>query len=56
MARLKNHDLPDCMAVWYQPYLDEDEFDNVEEICEQGWADLKLNGINKAEAKMAHRL
>ena len=58
-----NHTLKDCFAVWYTPYLvgskahekdeKDDWFDHVEEICEQGWADYHLNGINKNEAKVA---
>ena len=54
MGRLKEHILPDCLLVWYTPYLKPKDIDNHgEEICEQGWADLKLNGINKAEAQVA---
>lgn len=55
MGRLKQHDLPDCLYVWYSSHFVHDEFDDVEEICEQGWADLKFNGINGALAKKMWR-
>ena len=50
---MKIHLLPDCFAVWYNGVIDfpDGEADN---ICEQGWADWKLNGINKKDAKRIH--
>ena len=48
------HHLLDCFAVWYQRALTgEDLLDHADEICEQGWADYKLDGINKADARRA---
>ena len=53
---MMNHELPDCMLVWYHPYLLwKDCLDNGEEICEQGWADLQLSGINEVEARSVRR-
>lgn len=52
---MKNHILPDCFAVWYGPFIDGDDMMEIcEEICEQGHADLKFDGINKKEAKKVH--
>lgn len=40
------------MLVWYSPLLHpRDTTWDGEEICTQGWADLKLGGINAAVAK-----
>lgn len=53
---LKGHYLDDCMAVWYNPYLlGRDSMAHCEEVCEQGYADLKFNGINWREARVARR-
>jgi hypothetical protein len=46
---MKKHELPVCMAVWYNGIIDGD-FD-IEEICQQGYADLRLGGINEAVAR-----
>lgn len=52
----KSHNLPDCMLVWYNPYLKWiDATTNDDQICEQGWADLEWDGINKMEAKKARK-
>lgn len=49
---MKAHLLPDCFLVWYGSYLSRrDGF--IEEICDQGYADYYLDGINKVEAKQA---
>lgn len=49
------HELPDCMLVWYNSRLKSlDVINHGDEICEQGWADLKLDGINAAIAKKVH--
>ena len=55
MAKAEEHELPDCLHVWYCPLFFNDEFGDVEEICEQGWADLKFDGINGALAKKIWR-
>lgn len=48
---MNKHLLPDCFSVWYNSCLQSDEeFDVVEILCEQGYADFYLNGINKKEA------
>lgn len=53
---MKKHDLPDCFAVWYNPYLGSNfDFSETDFLCEQGYADFNLNGINKAEAKRAKK-
>lgn len=51
---MKKHWLPVCMAVWYNSILD-DEFVDIEEICEQGYADLRLDGMNGPLARRARR-
>lgn len=50
------HELDECMLVFYGSSLDSvDTVSNGEEICEQGYADLKFNGINKTEARRVWR-
>lgn len=47
-----NHELPECMLVWYNRYFKSaDIIKHGEEICHQGWGDLKLDGINKKLAR-----
>lgn len=52
---MKSHELDICMAVWYNQYLSPREFVHTDQICEQGYADLKFGGINAAMARKARR-
>ncbi len=57
--KLKSHRLPDCFAVYYGPLLADfadSDFAHVEEICQQGWADAHLGGINRGLAVAAKAL
>lgn len=40
-----SHPAPDCLYVWLSPFLKE-SFDDVDEICDQAWADCKWDGFN----------
>ena len=54
--RAKPHELPDCFAVWYNAILkSHDVMIDADQICEQGWADWKLDGINEEEAERARK-
>ena len=54
---MREHELKDCFAAWYGPFLDmNQELDDIDEICAQGYADYFLNGVNKAEAKRARKV
>ncbi len=49
-----SHKLPDCMLTYYSDLFVEPVdswFKHDNEICEQGWADLKWDGINWNVAK-----
>lgn len=61
---MNKHLLDECMAVWYNAVLHADEHAGeyggelgyegyADELCEQGYADLKYGGINKADARRA---
>ena len=53
---MNKHPLPDCFAVWYNTHISNGDMSaNMEEICEQGFADFYMDGINKAFAKKVHR-
>lgn len=46
-----NHQLAECLLVFYSQVLNIDcALENGEEICQQGWADLKYDGFNRREA------
>lgn len=52
----KEHDLDECVLVFLNNYLKEqDTIWESDEICEQGYADFKLNGINSVIVKRIMR-
>lgn len=50
--KLAEHELSECMLVWFHPYLEwDDTWKHGEEICVQGYCDLKYEAINNEEAR-----
>lgn len=46
-SKIEKHVLPDCMLVWLNPCLHPDvAIEEGDEICHQGWADIKWSGFN----------
>lgn len=56
MKTSRIHKLSECFLVWYNCHIAEEDVDkHGEEICEQGYADLKFEGINWKLAKKVWR-